>query len=95
MSANGAPRFREDLLEAFSNAAGVSGGERAVRELVAGAVMDRVDALEIDAMGSLVARVDPATSGAGAKRAGARRVRGPHVMLCAHLDEVGLMITAI
>jgi endoglucanase len=95
VSANGAPRFREDLLEAFSNAAGVSGGERAVRELVAGAVMDKVDALEIDAMGSLVARIDPATSGAGAKRAGARRVRGPHVMLCAHLDEIGLMITAI
>lgn len=89
----GAPRFREDLLEALSNADGVSGGEEVVRALVAGAVRERVDSMEVDALGSLVARIgveDPRRNG-GASRGR----RGPHVMLCAHLDEVGIMITAI
>jgi hypothetical protein len=46
----GAPRFREDLLEALSNADGVSGGEEVVRALVADAVRDRVDSMEVDAL---------------------------------------------
>ncbi|MGE5177334.1 MAG: M42 family metallopeptidase [Hyphomicrobiales bacterium] len=83
-----APRFREDLLEALSNAPGVSGGEAPVRALVAEAVRDHVDGLAVDAMGSLVGRIEP--DGAAAR--GSAR---PHVMLCAHLDEVGVMITAI
>jgi endoglucanase len=88
-----APRFREDFLEALSNADGVSGGEDAVRALVAEAVRDRVDSMEVDALGSLVARigVEDSRRNGGAAR-GRRR---PHVMLCAHLDEVGVMITAI
>lgn len=100
MSANAAPRFREDILEAISNAPGVSGGEEAIRAILAEYARDKVDSLEVDPMGSLVARIDPAPSrgktrggrnGRGA-RGGARR--GPHVMLCAHMDEVGLMVTA-
>jgi putative aminopeptidase FrvX len=78
---NGAPPFEERFLEAFSTAPGVSGGEDAVRAAVVDAVRDRVDSLEVDAMGSLVARLGPR--------------RGPHVMLCAHMDEIGLMVTAI
>jgi putative aminopeptidase FrvX len=88
-----APRFREDLLEALSNESGVSGGEEAVRALVADHVRGHVDSMEVDALGSLVARIGAPDSrrNGGAARAG----RGPHVMLCAHLDEVGLMVTAI
>ncbi len=84
MSRDSAPAFEERFLEAFSNAVGVSGGEESVRTAVADAVKDHVDTLEVDAMGSLVARIAP--SG---------RRRGPHVMLCAHMDEVGVMITGI
>jgi tetrahedral aminopeptidase len=91
-----APPFREDLLEALSNASGVSGDEHRVREIVAASVRDAVDAMEVDAMGSLVARVGPgATSAGGSRRNGSRGRRLPHVMLCAHMDEVGFMITAI
>lgn len=91
-----APGFREELLEALSNAAGVSGDEHRVREIVAAAVRDQVDAMEIDAMGSLVARLGfGASAGAGSRRNGASGRRLPHVMLCAHMDEVGFMITAI
>ena len=100
MSANGAPKFREDILQKISNAPGVSGGEEAIRSILAEYARENVDSLEVDPMGSLVARIDPAPARprAGAKsgrgsRNGGRR--GPHVMLCAHMDEVGLMVTAV
>ncbi|MGE5180395.1 MAG: M42 family metallopeptidase [Bacteroidota bacterium] len=89
-----APLFREDVLEALSNAPGVSGDEHRVRQLVAEAILDRVDSLEVDAMGSLVARVG-APSAARRNGARGRAHRTPHVMLCAHMDEVGVMVTAI
>ena len=85
MSRNGTPRFDERLFAALSDAPGVSGGEEAVRALIAEAVRDRVDSLEVDALGSLVARIGPDRKNRG----------GPHVMLCAHMDEVGLMVTAV
>ena len=85
-----APRFEERFLEAFSNADGPSGWEGAVRDEIVKVVRDSVDSLEVDAMGSLVARVAPAGSnGTG------RGKRRPHVMLCAHMDEVGFMVTGI
>jgi putative aminopeptidase FrvX len=84
-----APPFREDLLETLSTLPGVSGGEEAVRDALVAAVRDRVDRLEIDAMGSLIAGIDPAPARGRSGR------RGPHVMLCAHMDEVGIMVTAI
>jgi len=92
-----APAFREDVLEALSNASGISGDEHRVREIVAAAVREHVDAMEVDAMGSLVARVGfGAVNGVGSRRNGSSRGRRlPHVMLCAHMDEVGFMITAI
>jgi endoglucanase len=49
-------------------------------------------------MGNLIARVAPAAPRAkGRVRAGrgARAARRPHVMLCAHMDEVGFMVTAV
>jgi len=87
VSVNGAPAFREDILEQISNAPGVSGGEEAVRAILAEIARDKVDSLEVDPMGSLVGRIEPAP-GNGKKK-------GPHVMLCAHMDEVGLMVTAV
>jgi len=100
VSANGGPKFREDILQKISNAPGVSGGEEAIRSILAEYARENVDSLEVDPMGSLVARIDPAPARprAGAKsgrgsRNGGRR--GPHVMLCAHMDEVGLMVTAV
>jgi putative aminopeptidase FrvX len=89
------PIFREDLLESLSNAPGVSGDEHRVREIVAGAILDRVDSLEVDAMGSLVARLGTSSGTARLNGARSRTRRSPHVMLCAHMDEVGIMVTAI
>ncbi|HET9252597.1 MAG TPA: M42 family peptidase, partial [Candidatus Eisenbacteria bacterium] len=96
MRRNGGPRFDETLLETYSNLPGVSGGEDAVRRAVIESVRDHVDTLEVDAMGSVVATLAPAGPARGRNSAASRRAkrRGPHVMLCAHMDEVGLMVTA-
>lgn len=72
------------LLEELSNAFGPSGCEDEVRRILARTLRERVDSLETDALGNLIAF---------------RRGTGPErrlkVMIDAHTDEVGLMITRI
>ncbi len=72
------------LLEELSNAFGPSGCEDEVRRLLARALADKVDELITDALGNLIAF---------------KRGVGPEprlrVMVDAHTDEVGLMITRI
>jgi putative aminopeptidase FrvX len=72
------------LLEELSNAFGPSGCEQEVRRLLARAVRGHVDDLQTDALGNLIAF---------------KRGTGPEprlkVMVDAHTDEVGLMITRI
>lgn len=77
--------MREKLLrtlEAFSNALGVSGNESEVRETIASQIKPHADALTTDAMGNLIAT----------KRG---RKDSPRLVLCAHMDEVGFIITYI
>ena len=69
------------LLEELSNAPGVSGAEVAVRAIVRAQLADGVDELREDDLGNLIAFKK-------GKNSGARRV-----MLAAHMDEVGLIIT--
>jgi len=70
------------LLEQLSNAFGPSGCEDEVRRILARAVHDKVDHLQTDALGNLIAL---------------KRGSGPEprlkVMVDAHMDEVGLMVT--
>jgi endoglucanase len=72
------------LLEELSNAFGPSGCEDEVRRLLARALQDKVDDLQTDALGNLIAF---------------KRGSGPgprlKVMLDAHTDEIGLMVTRI
>jgi putative aminopeptidase FrvX len=72
------------LLEELSNAFGPAGCEDDVRRVLARTLRDRVDDLQIDALGNLIAF---------------KRGTGPEprlkVMVDAHTDEVGLMITRI
>ncbi|HSJ53536.1 MAG TPA: M42 family metallopeptidase [Anaerolineae bacterium] len=70
------------LLEQLSNAFGPSGNEDEVRRILARALRDRVDELKTDALGNLIAF----KRGSGAEP----RLK---VMVDAHTDEVGLMIT--
>jgi putative aminopeptidase FrvX len=89
------PIFDDALLGRLSEASGVSGGEDAVRRLLIDEVRDYVDSLEIDALGNLVARIAPASARSSRSNGSRRSRRGPHVLLCAHMDEVGLMVFAI
>lgn len=68
------------LLEQLSMASGVSGNEKEVRDIIKEAVQDRVDEMHVDNLGNLI------TVKKGKKS-------GPKVMIAAHMDEVGLMIT--
>jgi len=72
------------ILEKLSNAVGVSGNEDAVRDLIVDAVKSHVDDVTIDSMGNVIAHK------AARRKAGQAGLR---VMLAAHMDEVGVMVT--
>jgi endoglucanase len=73
-----------DLLGRLSDAFGPSGREAAVRSLIKAEVEPLVDRLEVDAMGNLIAF-----------KAGTGIEPRLKVMLSAHMDEVGFMITEV
>jgi tetrahedral aminopeptidase len=70
------------LLHKLSEAAGISGREEEVRALLLEEIRGRVDACRIDSMGNLIALK---------KGTGVSPLR---VLVTAHMDEVGLMITS-
>lgn len=76
------------FLEKLSNVRGVSGNEIAVRALLAEQLRKYVDAYRIDALGNLIA-CKRAASPNGARRTPLR------VLIAAHMDEVGFIITHI
>lgn len=71
------------ILRELSEAVGVSGDERAVREIVLRAIKDHVTDIQIDPLGGVTA-VKPGT--------GERPLR---VMVAAHMDEIGFMVRGI
>ncbi|MHB0856328.1 MAG: M42 family metallopeptidase [Anaerolineae bacterium] len=75
-------------LKQLSEARGVSGNEGEVRDLILEAVKDRIDSHHVDALGNLICV--KRASGGGGERPWPRRV-----MLAAHMDEVGLVVTGI
>lgn len=73
------------LLIELTQAPGVSGGESAVRKILQQRIEPLADSVRTDALGNLIAFKR------GASRSGRRKL----VMLAAHMDEVGLMVTHI
>ena len=73
------------LLEKLSNARGVSGDESAVRALLAEQIQKYVDEYRVDALGNLIAL----------KRAPRKNNSRLNVLIAAHMDEVGLLVTHI
>ncbi len=71
-----------ELLRTLTQTFGPSGYEEAIRNVIHGAVQDLADEVRVDPLGSLVA----SRKGQGA---------GKKIMLAAHMDEIGLMITHI
>jgi endoglucanase len=75
-----------ELLKQLSEAVGVSGDEKGVRLLIRDLIANHVDEWRVDAMGNLIALKK------GASQNGDQNAR---VMVDAHMDEVGLMVTEI
>ena len=74
------------ILKALSEAVGISGQEDAVRAVILPAIRDHAVDIRVDSMGSITARKPAAVSS----------VQPPlRVMLAAHMDEVGFMVTAV
>lgn len=70
-----------ELLKNLTEANGVSSGEQEIRQLIVDLIKEHVDQWRIDAMGNLIAL----KKGTGASHL--------QVLVDAHMDEVGLMIT--
>lgn len=75
-------RFK-GLIKRLSEAYGPSGSEEPVRELVRDEIREFVDQVRVDALGNLIAQ----RRGNGNQR--------KRIMLAAHLDEIGIMVTYI
>lgn len=73
-----------ELLEKLSNEFGPSGREKAVRALIKAEIEPRADRVEVDSMGNLIAF-----------KAGTGPEPRLKVMLAAHMDEVGFMISEV
>lgn len=72
-----------ELIKTLSNAMGVSGHEREVRRLIRDLIQDHVDSWQVDALGNLIAHK---------KGSGESELK---VLVDAHMDEVGFMITGV
>ena len=70
----------EEFLRKAAALPGLSGNEQAVAQFIAEAFRPLCDEVRIDALNSVIGRIEG---------------RGPKVMLCAHLDEIGLMVSRI
>ncbi len=76
-----------DLVRRLSETVAVSGDEGPIRRIVLEAIKPHVDSVTVDAMGSVLAVKRRAGRG--------RSDRGQRVMLAAHMDEIGFMITGV
>lgn len=72
------------LLRALSEAAGISGFEHGLHSTLREAFGPWVDDMRVDVLGNFIA-----------KKAGSGSLPRPSVMLAAHLDEIGMLVTKI
>ncbi len=69
------------LIQKLVEAYGPSGSEKEIREIVREEIAAHVEDMQVDALGNLIARKGPEN--------------GPKVMLAAHLDEIGVIVTHV
>lgn len=73
-------KMKTDLLFKLMATEGISGSEEHVRSLILREIRPYVDSMRCDKMGNLIC---------------VKKGKKPHVMLAAHMDEVGLMVKGI
>ena len=82
-------------LETLCALPGVSGSEEAVRGYIKERAVKAGCTARTDLMGNLIVEKKAAGKATGAKTAGSEGAKAPHLMLTAHMDEVGFMVKAI
>ena len=73
----------KSLIQKLVETPGPSGFEYAIRDVIREAIADNADEVRVNALGSLIAKK------------GTKTENGMRVMISAHIDEIGLMITHI
>ncbi len=69
-----------DLVKKLTNEFGVSGNEEKIREVIKNEIKDKVDEINVDNLGNLIA---------------IKKGKGKKIMLAAHMDEIGIMATFV
>lgn len=69
-----------ELLKALSNADAIASNEQEVRDILVQDLKDYADEIDCDNMGSIIFR---------------KGSKGPKIMICAHIDEVGFIVRSI
>ncbi len=69
-----------ELLKRLSEAAGIPGHEEEIRAIIRDALSDHVDTVRTDPLGNLIAH---------------RKGEGPVVLIAAHMDEIGFIVSFI
>lgn len=72
--------FNSELVKKLVNIYSPSGDENEIREFIKDEIKNFVDEVEIDSLGNLIAR---------------KKGKGKKIMLAAHMDQIGLMVTDI
>ena len=70
-----------DLLRALSEADAIAASEQEVRDILLSEAQKYHKEVQFDGLGSVLIRVNQS--------------RGPKVMICAHMDEVGFMVRSV
>ncbi|KPJ72686.1 aminopeptidase [candidate division TA06 bacterium DG_78] len=73
-----------ELIKKLCNAYGPSGREHAISKLIRSEIQDYCQDVQIDRLGNLIAHRPPASEKKSAK-----------IMFCAHMDEIGVIVTHI
>lgn len=72
--------FDSKLLKEIVSVYGPTSNEKLIREYITEKIKDYVDEIEVDALGNLIAH---------------KKGNGKKVMISAHMDQIGLMVTDI
>ena len=76
------------LIQKLTGTLSPSGHEDAIRNVIRAEVRDLADDVRTDALGNLIVRKRPPSRVAG-------KGRGKRIMLAAHMDEIGLMVSHV
>jgi endoglucanase len=73
----------KELLQKLTQTPGASGYESAIREVIREEISPFVKEIKVDALGNLIARM------------GEKKANGSRIMVAAHMDEIGVIVTHV